>query len=48
MLDVSEDWFKSRKNMITLNDFPATSNDMNVTLLGMKLAHVKRFFEEKT
>ena len=47
MLGVNEDWFKSEKKIITLNDFPATSSDLDVTLLDMKLSHVKRFFEEK-
>ena len=47
MLGVSEDWFKNGEKIITLNDFPATSSDFGVTLLDMKLSHVKRFFEEK-
>ena len=47
MLGVSEDWFKNGKKIIPLNDFPATSIDLGVTLLDMKLSHVKRFFEEK-
>ena len=33
--------------LITLNDFPATSSELDVTLLDMKLSEVKRFFEEK-
>ena len=47
MLGVSEDWCKSGKKIITLNDFPATSSDLDVTLLDMKLSQVKQFFEEK-
>ena len=47
MLGVSEDWFKSEEKIITPNDFPATSSDLNVTLLDMKLSHVKQFFEER-
>ena len=31
----------------SFNDFPATTSDLNVTLLDMKLSPVKRFFEEK-
>ena len=47
MLGVNEDWFKSGKKIITLNDFPATSSELDVTLLDMKLSKVKLFFEEK-
>ena len=47
MLGVSEDWFKSGKKIITLKNSPATSSDLDVTLLDMKLSHVKRFSEEK-
>ena len=47
MMGVSEDWFKSGKKIITLNDFPATSSDLDVMLLDTKLSHVKQFFEEK-
>ena len=47
MLGVNEDWFKSGEKFITLNDFPATSSELDVTLLDMKLSKVKRFFEEK-
>ena len=47
MLGVNEDWFKSGKKIITFNDFPATSSELDVTLLDMKLSKVKRFFEEK-
>lgn len=38
MLGLSEDWFKSGKQFITLNDFPATSSDLDLTLLDMKLS----------
>ena len=31
----------------SFNDFPATTSDLNVTLIDMKLSPVKRFFEEK-
>ena len=47
MLGVNEDWVKRRKKIITLNDFPATSSELDVTLLDMKLSHVKRFIEKK-
>ena len=47
MLGVNEDWFNSWEKFITLNDFPATSSELDVTLLDMKLSKVKRFFEEK-
>ena len=47
MLGVSEEWFKSGEKIITINDFPATSSDLDVTLLDMKLSHVKQFLEEK-
>ena len=43
----SEDSFKSGEKIITLNDFPATSSDLDVTLVDMKLSPAKRFFEEK-
>ena len=33
MLGVSEVWFKSGKKIITLSDFPATSSELDVTLL---------------
>ena len=46
MLGVNEDWFKSGEKF-TLNDFSATSSELDVTLLDMKLSQVKRFFEEK-
>ena len=47
MLGVNGDWFKSGKKMITLNHFPGTRSELDVTLLDMKLSHVKPFFEEK-
>ena len=47
MSGVSEDSFKSEEKIITLNDFPATSSNLDVTLVDMKLSPVKRFFEEK-
>ena len=47
MLGVSVNWFKSGEKIITFNDFPATSSDLDVTLLYMKLSRVKLFFEEK-
>ena len=47
MLGVNEDWLKNEKKIITLNDFPATISELDVTLLARKLSHVKWFFEEK-
>ena len=47
MLGVNGDWFKSGEKMITLNHFPGTRSELDVTLLDMKLSHVKPFFEEK-
>ena len=47
MSGVSEDCSKNGEKSITLNDFPATSSGLDVTLLDMKLSAVKQFFEEK-
>ena len=47
MSGVSEDCFKSGEKIITLNDFPATTSDLDVTLLEMKLSSFKQFFEGK-
>ena len=41
MSGVNEDWFKSGKKIITLNNFLVTSRDLDVTLLEMKLSRVK-------